>query len=160
VTPEPIEYQSVRNLQAALLAMTVVGGYHYDMNRVAVKLDPNQNIQDFILPDGPRPMMVVELGEETWDYEGARRLKLLQKLILHWINTSDATIDEDKLHVFFNGCADVERAITQDITRGGLVTDTKIRSRVLDQPPHDGSQVWAKVGIELLSHRTYGAPDA
>jgi hypothetical protein len=157
--PEPNEYQIVLNLQTALLAITVVGGYHYDVAALAVKLDPNQDVEALLAPAGPRPFVVLEVKPERWEYFPASQLRLVLPVTIYWVHDSDPTVDLSRLRTYLRGCADVERAIAVDITRGGRAVDTRIVKRTHDAIG-DGAQVWAVVDTEIITHRTFGAPDA
>jgi len=155
--PEPIDYQIVLNLQAALQAISVASGYYYNVAGAAVKLDPNQGVDALIAPDGPRPFVVLELLPERWEYFPANEVRIVHPVTIHWVSTSSPTTDESRLQTFLRGCADVEQAIAVDTTRGGLATDTRIARRTFDTAL-DGAQVWAMVETEILVHRTFGAP--
>lgn len=157
--PEPIEYLIVRNLQTALLAISVAGGYHYDVAGLAVKLDPNQDIEALIAPEGPRPFLVLEVLPERWEYFPANQVRLTLPVTIHWVGQSDPTVDESRLQTYLRGCADVERALAIDIGRGGYATDTRIVRRTLDPRP-DGAETWAIIETAIAVNRTYGAPDA
>lgn len=155
---DPREYQIIRNLQAALQAISVAGGYHFDVTAVAVKLDPNHKVEDLIAPDGPRPFIIVELTAERWQYFPASELKLVVPVTIHWVSDSVPTVDESRMQTYFKGCADVEQAIALDTGRGGLATDTRIVRRTFDTAV-DGSQVWALLDAAITVNRTYGQPN-
>lgn len=156
---EPIDYQIVTNLQTALRAMSVGSGYHYTVTSTAVKLDPNQGIESLIAPGGPRPIVILEVPPESWTYFPASQVRIAMAVTVHWVSDSTPTDDASRLQTYLRGCADVERAIAVDTTRGGLAVDTRIVKRT-PEPVGDGSQVWASVDLEILVHRTYGQPDA
>jgi hypothetical protein len=156
---DPIEYAVVRNLQAALQAIAVSAGFHYNVADIAVKLDPNHKVEDFITPDGPRPFIILELKPEDWSYQPAGRVVLVVPVTIHWVCESTPEEDESRLRTYLCGCADVERAIAKDISRGGLVVDTRIVKRTCDEST-EGTQVWAMIDVEIRLHRIYGAPDA
>jgi len=159
MAPEPIDYLVIRNLQTALLLMTVATGYHFDVAALAVKLDPNQDVEAIIAPEGPRPFLILEVTPETWEYVPASQVVLSLPVRIHWIADSDPTVDESFVETFFRGCADIERAIAPDHTRGGHATDTRIVTRAYDTL-FGGAQVWAKVDLLIRIDRTYGQPDA
>lgn len=159
MSPEPIEFQIVQHLQAALLAMTVAGGYHYTMAASAVKLDPNSDIESLIAPNGPRPFSIIELGKQVREYQPSEQVRLVIPLVIHWVSDSSPTDDASRMQTFFRGVADVERAIAADVTRGGLAVDTRIVSPTFDTSS-DGAQVWAQIDTEITIYRTYGVPDA
>lgn len=154
---EPRELQVLQHLQAALQAISVAGGSYYDLAALAVKLDPNVNVESLIAPDGPRPFIVLEWKPDAWEYAPASQLRLTLKPVVHWVSESVPTDDTSRLQTFLRGCADVERAIAQDTSRGGLAVDTRIVGRTLDLAV-DGAQVWAVVDVEIHTRRTYGSP--
>ena len=56
---------------------------------------------------------------------------------IRWVSEPAESIDFDdvaRMLMFFRGCADVERAITRDITRGGLAAKTRAL-KVLHKAP-------------------------
>lgn len=155
---EPREYRIVRNLQAALAAMTVAGGYFYDVAATAVKLDPDHDVQALIAPDGPRPFLVLDVASEKWQYAQAHEIKLVLPVTVHWIGESDPTVDEDRVRMFYRASADVEQSVAVDISRGGLAADTRIVWRQLVETV-EGPQVWAQIRLEIHLHRQYGQPN-
>ncbi len=157
---EPIEYQVVRNLQTALFAITLAGGYHYSIGATAVKLDPNADIEALIGDQALRPFVILEVQPDSWLIGGTskNRAEIKLPVTIHWVSEADELDDEARILTFFRGCADVERAITVDITRGNLAFDTRIVQRRLDRVI-DGSQVWAMVDVDIAVKREYGQPD-
>lgn len=156
---EPNEYLAIVNLQAALVAMCVADGYHFSVKASAVSLDPNAKVEDFILPDGPRPFVLLEVKPEGWQYFPADQIKLRMAVSIHWVSESNVTDDASRLKTYFRGVADIERAIAIDPGRGSHVVDTRIVRRRMDHELSNGSQVWAVVDVEMPLHRTYGQPD-
>ena len=155
--PDPIEYQVVRSLQTALLAIAVVGGYHYDVAALAVKLDANSDVEQLVGESKLRPFYILEVSPDAFAYKPANRVDVTLPIVIHAIHDSDATVDEDWWRTYFRLCADAEQAITQDIRRGGLATDTRILSR--QAQTFNGRQVWAMVTGEVRIPRVYGAPN-
>jgi hypothetical protein len=154
---EPIEYQILTNLRDALTQIAVGAGYYYDLRGTAVKLDPEQDVEALIAPDGPRPFAVIEVAPERREYMPAHRVRITHPWAIHWVHDSDPTQDEDRLETFFRGCADVEKAIAADISRGGLAIDTTITNCALENIG-EGSQVWAVIRIAVTQIRTFGEP--
>ena len=154
---DPILYTIIRHLQTALGAMTVAGGYYYAVASAVVKLDPNHKVEDLIAPDGPRPFIVLEVKPEAWNYFPANEVRLVVPMTVHWIGASTPTEDESRLLAFTRGCADVERAIAVDTTRGGLAVDTRIVRCTIDDST-EGAQVWVMGDIDVRLYRTFGAP--
>lgn len=157
--PEPNEYLAIRNLQAALLAISVSGGYHFDVAQLAVKLDPNQGVAALIAPDGPRPFMVLEVKPDKWEYFPASEVRIVIPATVHWVGESLLPEnDEARVQMYFRAVADIERALAKDNGRGGHVIDTRIIRRQYDTAV-DGAQVWAMVDLEMPLRREYGQPD-
>lgn len=160
---EPSEFLIVQNLQAALQAISTLTGSHYSVASTAVKLDPNANIEAMLRPsefgEPPRvwPMVLIELKPDAWEYDPANRVKLTLPMTIHWVSESVPTDDKSLLQTFLRGCADVERAIAADITRGGAAYDTRITGRTLDLSLA-GSRVWAQIETEIRLRRDFGTP--
>src|SRR5580765_1912965 len=96
----PTEYQIVTNLRTALQRMAVTGGYHFDIQALAVKLDPNCDVESLIAPDGPRPFVVLEVKADTWSYSPANRATIVLPLTIHWVSDSSPVDDESRLLTF------------------------------------------------------------
>lgn len=156
--PEPISFRIVQHLQTALRSISVAGGYHYDVASVAVKLDPNSANDEVQSPGGPRPLVLIQVAPERRDYEPAGELRMVLPVVINWVQESDATDDDSRMEVFFRGCADVEQAIAQDVSRGGLAIDTRI-VQCINNDDLDGSQVWAQIEVEIALFRQYGRPN-
>lgn len=156
---EPREYRIVRNLQAALAAITVAGGYFYDVTSITVvKLDPDHDVAALKRPNAPRPFLILDVAPETWRYEPANELKLVLPVMVHWIGESDPTVDEARMQMFYRASADIEQAIAIDLSRGGLAIDTRITRRQLVENV-EGPEVWVQVQTEIHLRRTYGQPN-
>ncbi len=166
--PEPIEYLVMLDLQTALRQISIHDGYFHDVAGLAVKLDPNQGVEELVDPNGARPFLVLEKRPERWEYSGAvdyllggtpgmDQFLLTMPVVIHWINRSDPTIDESRMQEFFRGCADIETAIGIDRTRGNLAVDTRVTQRTYDEA-FDSAQVWAMVEAEVRIYRTLGLP--
>ena len=158
---DPIEYQIVKSLQTALLAISIAGGYHFDVAALTVKLDPNHKVEDLIAPDGPRPFLIVEPTPENLQYFPASQVRLVMPVTIHWVSDATPTDDDSRLLTYFKGCADVEKAIAKDEatrTHGGLAVDTTIVKRTFETAV-DGAQVWASIDLEIVLHRTFGVPN-
>lgn len=157
--PEPIEYRVILSLQAALRAITAANGFFYSVAQTAVKLDPEQAVEELVGSEqepGPRPFAVLEPLPARWTHEPAQQLALALPVTIHWIHQADQTSDTDWQQVYWRGCADVEQAIAADVERGGLARDTRI---VRCTPARRGAEVEAMVEIEVAIHREYGQPN-
>lgn len=155
----PIEYQILLNVQAALRAVAVADGYYHDIEEAAVKLDPDVDVEELLRAGGIRPFIYLQPLPEEWLYVGSPNgLELRWPLKVHWVNqTDDPTDDSARAKAFFEGCADVERAITRDISRGGLAMDHRIMARNFNVS-ENGTQVWAEIDTLIRVHRVYGRP--
>jgi hypothetical protein len=155
--PEPITFRIVQSLQAALEAISIVGGYFHDVAETAVKLDPNVDVETLIGDQQLRPFVIIEVGQEPFEYQPAKRLKQRIPIIIHAVHDSDPTDDNSWLKTFTRLCADIERAIAKDISRGGVASDTRVLTTEFKS--FEGKVVWALVSVEILAHRTYGEPN-
>ncbi len=155
--PEPLEFQIVQNLQAALRLISVANGYHHDIEVLAVKLDPNHDVETLIGDQAHRPFLILALSPDAYEYFPAEQIRLRMPFIIHAVNDTDPTDDDAMLRMYWRLCADVEKAIAIDETRGGLATDTRILEREMHES--EGQQVWAMLKGEIREHRTYGAPN-
>lgn len=154
---DPIEYLVLRNLQAALQAISLAAGYYYDVPAGAVKLDPDSKPDDFVPPMSARPFILIDVDQDLYSDYSSRptRVKIDLPVTIYWINDSDPTVDESLRLVYARGCADIEKAITADIQRGGLAYETRIAGRHMGRR---GAEVWAKLEAHLLVGRGYGHP--
>lgn len=154
---DPNEYLVMRNLQTALQAISLAGGYYYDVAAVAVKLDPDSKPEDLVPPTGALPFILIDVQQDAYTDFSSRptRVKIDVPVNIFWINESEATVDESLLQTFYRGCADVEKAIVADIQRGGLAYETRIAGRTFARK---GSQVWAVVEAHIWVGRRYGHP--
>lgn len=154
---DPIDLRIVQNLQAALQGISSAAGYHYTVAALAVKLDPNVGIAALIGDLAARPFIVLEVLPDQFEYQQAKAVKVRMPITIHLVHDADATVDGSWLEVWSRLCADAEQAIAVDIRRGGLAVDTKVLTR--EFATYDGTQVWAMVKTEVLSHRRYGLPN-
>jgi hypothetical protein len=156
--PEPEEYQMLLNLQAALLAMTVASGYYFDMPPGGVKLDANAEVEKLIGENQLRPFIVLDVLPETRTYSPAKRVELVTPVNVYWVHDPADPDDATRLQTYFRGRADVERAIAQDVSRGGLAIDTTIIDTAQSHGIADSSVVVAVIQVQLRRRRVYGSP--
>lgn len=166
--PEPIDYRVMANLKASLQAIATSAGYYYDVDNGAVKLDADHGVEAMLEPTGPRPCVLVELRNESWEYHPAGQVLYTLPVTVHWFHRSAPLVDvllgepspphdEDRMQMFYRGCADVEKALTADTSRGDLVPDTRITDRRWN-PVNGGNDVWAELDVEMRVYRAYGVP--
>lgn len=155
---DPLEYQILADLQAALRGISVAGGYHHDVTELAVKLDADATVEDLIGTWAARPFIILELLPETFSYFPGDQIRIVLPFAAHFINDSDPTTDAAMLLEYLKLAADVEKALSADGTRGGLATDTKITART-KRAGDEGRLIWATVVGQVLENRTYGSPN-
>lgn len=169
--PEPREFLIVSNLKAALQAIAVAGGYHYGVDDGAVVLDPDHDVEAMTQLGAPRPFIIVELGDEQWEYHPSGEIRLVMPGVINWAHdptppedaiTGVPTVvsDEARMQVYWRGCADVEKALAVDPGRGGHAVDTRISNRRWQPAPGGmgGQTVWAEITFEIIVYRTFGVP--
>ncbi len=159
---DPIEFRIIENMQTALKTISTQNGFHYDVQSVAVKLDPNHDVDALVgeasLASEPlRPFIILVTPPDLFDYFPAKQIRLRMPFVIHAVNDSDPKEDAELQKTYFKLCADVEKAISADITRGALATDTRIFEREMHEP--NGQLVWSMVKGEIRVQRTYGAPN-
>lgn len=156
--PEPNEYLIAKHLQTALSGIALAGGYYYDVAAMAVKMDPDVQPESLVGPDGPRPFVLLDVQPDTFEIAGTKpnRATVRQPFTVYWVHDADPTVDDSFMQLYFRGCADVERAITADISRGGRAFDTRIVGRTARRPR--GFEVWAQITALVTVTRVYGQP--
>lgn len=168
---EPREFLIVNHLKAALQSIATADGYYYGVDDGAVVLDPEHDVEALTADGAPRPFLIVELGDEEWQYHPAGELKLVLPGLINWVHDptppQDAITgvpsvvdDDERMRIYWRGCADVEKALTVDTGRGGLAVDTRITNRRWQPAPGGagGQLVWAEIAFEIIIYRTYGVP--
>lgn len=150
-----------KNIQAALQAMTINGGYHWDVRADSVVRDPVA--LDFVSTT-ETPFFV--LGQlEPMKNTGARAflpaLQLEDELLMNIFVRVDAPgsnpnrKDDAAEHML----ADIEKALTVDITRGGYAIDTRLHqppAAVIGLPTED--RMILTQPVEIRVQRSYGQP--
>lgn len=154
---EPVTFRIVQSLQTALRAIAVASGFYHTIAAVAVKLDPNQDVEQLLGAEAKRPFAIIEVLPERRDYRPSNEVKIVQPVTIHFVQESDVTVDDSWLKTFTRCCSDVEQAITADLSRGGRVGDTRIITN--DFHVYAQQQVWAKVRVEMPYLRQYGQPN-
>lgn len=160
---EPRTFRILQSLQEALRGINSADGYHTTVAEVAVKLDPNTDVESVIAGETDetrvRPWCLIELVPGTWSYQPAQRVDLRTLAILHYVDeVPDLTDDAAVLKTICRLWADVEQAVASDYSRGGLVTDTRIVEQ--DFRTFDGGLVWTMTRVQMQVNRGYGLPNA
>ena len=157
--PDPIEYDIVLNVQTALRAISVAGGYFHDVATEAVSIDPADHIEVLTGALLHSPFLIVEIPP-------ARRMRYMPASQLLEIVSIDITAAADAAQIdgtsrvltFQKLAADVEKALTVDITRGQRVSDTRIVDKQMGMMV-GAQRVIAIVQTEVRLHRQYGKPN-
>lgn len=150
---EPLEFRIVQHLQEALRS-AVGDGYFYDVRGTAVKLNPDYEVEPLVEEDAPRPWVTVDVpASGEWIYQPAMRVKRVMAVRVHWFNECDPTADEDARLMCYRAYADIERAVTREVTRGGLASDTRIVEQVA---VIQGTSVWVAVDLSIQLIRVFG----
>jgi hypothetical protein len=155
---EPLGYQILLNLQSALRAISGAG-YFFSVGSAAVSIDPVDVIEIVLGRAASSPFVVIELGVSGRPtYQPASQM--LEFLPFNIIAFANAThLDPvSRVNVYEQLCADIEKAVTVDISRGTLATDTRITGRQM-QVTTGSLRVVAVVQLEVRTYRTYGAPN-
>lgn len=155
--PEPIDHRVVLHIQAAIQAISVASGYYYDVVDANVKLDPDHGVETLDRPDVVPPIVLIEPRPDDFVYTPANQLRVVYGWRIHWFADADVTSDPSRVLTYARGCADVEKAIAVDVTRGGLAVDTRIVRREPDFGMA-GSRVWAALDVDVIVHREFGSP--
>ena len=159
---DPIDFLIIKNMQAALQAISKSAGYHHDISAVAVKLDKRHNVEERIpeanAPIGPpRPFIVLEVQTDDFEYHHSGQLLQSMPFSVLFVDDTDAQDDDARIKKHLTACADIETALTIDHQRGGKAIDTRLLGRELSDD--DSSTVRTIVSGEVRLHRTYGAPN-
>ncbi len=157
---EPLEYRILKNLQEALRGISKTSGYFHNVEKYAVKLDPEHDVEALVGELRERPFMILEVPRVDHEHvEQASRVRVSMPFIVHFVSDTDPKDDDSKLKTYMRLCADVETAVAQDPTRGELAMDTLISHRELREREGQGQEAWAMVHGTIRVHRGYGAPN-
>lgn len=154
---DPIAFRIMQNLQSALANISIAGGYHHDIAALAVKLDPNHDVESLIGDESLRPFIILDYGAQGFIYQPASQVITIIPVSIQIIDDSDTTDDDSWMETYLTLCADVEQAIAVDPTRGGLATDTRISNLAVHRIA--GREVWAEIVCEIRVYRTFGEPN-
>ena len=105
------------------------------------------------------PFFIVEVSPNRGiEYFPASQLLELIPIDITAAHDAEPLVATSRLSRFQQLCADIEKAVTVDVTRGGRVVDTLIRDKQMGMMV-GGQRVIAVVQLELRLYRTYGAPN-
>jgi hypothetical protein len=153
---DSVRLQVLKNLQTTLQGMTGAG-YHYPVgDNSQVSLDPTVNMLTRGGPD--LPFFLIEPTPDG-NREFYPSEQIVENLIVNISARYDAASDDplSKVTVWENLAADLEVALEADVTRGGLVVDTRCST---PQPfTGVGSNVVILVQPVIMKlYRRYGTP--
>lgn len=164
---DPIQLRILQHLQASLRSIRVADGYTWTVKPERVFLDPI-NMLTAAGDCTDNPIVAVEPtpnGERR--FEPAEQLRdEFEVTVMARVDTKGSDPDR-RYTAALQLEADIERALvclpsqggTADITRGGLVSDTRLRkASVFFDGGATGQTVILVVPILMPIHRTYGVP--
>lgn len=168
---ESREYLIVKALQTALLAISTAAGYHATLPPLAVRLDPENDIESLIAETRARAGTVdrsfalLSFPSDAFDYGAAAgaehgHVVIAMPFNVSWVQRIDPASDDVRLQTLYRIFADVEtalepRALLRELS--GLATDVRILSRTDINP--NSSEIWAVLTGTVRIKRAYGAPN-
>lgn len=146
----------LKAMRDRLAAITVDGGYHFDWQHVS--LDPGVNPLTAV-PPGVTPWALIEPtpdGQRTY-FPADEVLVLFRGVITVRHDVPDALDALGRVTVWEQLIADIERAVVEDVSFGGLCIDTRLSEPQpivgIGSPMVLVVQPW-----EIRLRRTYGQP--
>ena len=155
------EERIVLDLQAAYRAIAPAIGATYTVDADAVSVNPDDFTPDLIigaLQYNPAILVLVDNGRQIGHSGGMQQREDVPITV---IAAADVEVLDPlaKLRAIQTLHADLELAVTQDITRGGLATDTRIDDKQHDAPT-GSPRILAIQTLLVRVHRTYGDPNS
>lgn len=154
-------FDSVRGkVLAALLArfqaMTIAGGYHYDIPAGSVVSDP---VNLLTVPEAVLPFTLVEVSPGQRTYQPANLVMVDAEFLITGRVMAHGTDPTRKAQAGENLLADYEKAIASEFTLGGLVIDARVSE---PQPPMVGmgtnDNVFVLATVKTRYIRPYAVP--
>lgn len=147
----------LKAIQAGLQAIAG-GAYHYPVAAAtSVTIDPTVNVLTSVPAD--LPLYIVEPtpdGDRRFD-PAMQLVNKMRGTITGRMDMTDVTDPAGRATVWENMAADIELALSADVTLGGLVYDL----RLMEPAPFVGVGSGVVILVqpwEARVHRTYGAP--
>lgn len=153
---EPIEYRILLNIQDAIQAISTGGGYHFTVDDAAVSIDPVDAIEVILGRTVLDPYFVLEIGSAGRpNYQRSEQmLEIVPVSIIAVANATQLDV-VSRVKTYERLCADIEKAVVVDHTRGALATDTRIVNKQMNV--NTGSaRVVAIVQLEVRVYRQFG----
>lgn len=156
-TLDPVRLRVLLSLQTALASMSVATGYHWDVSASAVTLDYRNLSTAVTLP----AFVVAQAGDDTREFLPANRIKdQFRVMVFGRVDAKGLSDQNRRVTAFEYLAADIERAFSAEITRGGLAVDTRV------QPPREPfiemdpvNSVYIEQPVEIILRRMYGRPE-
>lgn len=144
------------NVCVALRAVTVAGGYRWDVRAESVQTDP---MNPLTVPLDKLPFFLVEAAPTGQrEFQPANALKEYFRLVITAVAMAEGLAADRKTAVGEALAADVERALCVDIERGGLCSDTRVLVPEIIVGLGTDNKVVLVQEIECRIHRDHGAP--
>lgn len=159
---EPLEYRAVLRLVENLRQIDPSRGFFSHVEDVAVKLDPDQSLEELI---GVYPAIVLMPGnDETWQYEPGSQAIASIPWRLVWVASArteepsgSGLEDGGRMLAYWRACRDVLKVFIDDVTLGGLVTELRITNRAWNREI-DGLDVHAVIDFTMRTRRDFTSP--
>lgn len=152
----PRELLLLLDVATALRAMSIATGYGWDVKANSVVLDAD-NIFD--KADTRLPFFIVEPSDD-----GNRTFEPAMQLDDDFVAVITARVDAKgddpnrRNTIGLQLAADIEKALTVDIERNGLATDTRLRKPQIFTSMSGEQAVIVVQRISMKINRTYGVP--
>lgn len=155
----PVLLSIVLNMQAAIQAIAVSGGYFYDVKATSVILNPKPLAA---VPTTEVPFLIVghRVDAVLRNFTGSRPVSIQDRWRVVIEGRIDAPADDtaSKLTAFSNFTADLEKALLVDPQRGGLALYTYVQQPIPYMGDDSQSQLYFEQPVEVLLQRAYGSP--
>lgn len=137
--------------------MTQGGGYNYTVVSSSVTLDPAKNL--LTAPAGDGPWYQIEpVPDGSIEYFPALQLVHEFRINITGRHTADPSTPEGKVDVWESMIEDLEKVLAVDITRSGLVVDTRMAGEPRPFVGVGSDAVFVVFPIQCRLHRTSGLP--
>jgi hypothetical protein len=141
---------------AKLQAMTLVGGYHFDVKAGSVVTDLTNIIT---VSETELPFFMAEFGKGSREFDSAREIQEWFPVLITARAIANGLDVHRKTQLSEYLVMDIEKALTTDITLGGKLFDLRIQAP--DAPMMglgNNNNVIVLVDVQCHLFRTYGAP--
>lgn len=147
----------LESLCAAVRGVRVAAGYHYDFEDESVQTDP---VDPLAIEHGRRPFCVIEPSPTgAREFEPANALKEFFRVQLTVVFDAEQTgLSTRKTAAAETMLADLERALTQDLERGGICSDTRVLVPEILVALGQSDTIVVIQEVECRIHREHGVP--